>query len=70
MIREANPDGTGSAQIGSDNDSIPAPSPANDGSMIVTADHSGTQDVPLVSATNQPTYLYPGYQADWGVKSP
>jgi TolB protein len=60
-------DGVDAAQIGSDGDSIPAPSPANDGSMIVTADHAGTQYVTLVSATNVHTYLYTGYQADWGV---
>lgn len=49
---------------------IAAPSPAADGTMIVTADHAGTQRVTKVSAANHHTYLYKGYQADWGIAAP
>ncbi len=66
QIWETDPWGADKHQVGSNGDSISAPSPAADGSMIVTADHGGTQWITKVSATNHHTYLYKGYQADWG----
>ncbi len=53
-------------KIGHDNDAIPAPSPANDGSFLVSAVHNGVDWVTKVTAGGTHTYLYPGYEEDWG----
>ncbi len=54
-------------QIGVNGDSQPAPSPAADGSLLVTATHNGAAWVTKIAANGARTYLYQGYEEDWGV---
>jgi TolB protein len=65
-VWSANPDGSDQTQVtGKGGDSIPDPSPAGDGSMLVTAKYSGAQWVTRIDSDGTRTYLFQGTQADW-----
>ncbi len=67
QVWESDPYGAGRHQIAGSGDGEPAPSPAADGSLLVTASHNGVAWVTKVTAGNARTYLYQGYEEDWGV---
>jgi TolB protein len=70
QIWQTGPYGGARVQIGHDGDSQPAPSPAADGSLLVTATHNGAQWVTKIASGGARTYLYKGYEEDWGVATP
>lgn len=56
---------TSTVQVGKNGDAIPAPSPTNDGTFLVSAEHNGVDWVAKVAANGTHTWLFKGYEEDW-----